>query len=274
MKKNAPYIIIAVLVIALIGYWAYNTSVKQNAKNNTEQVTPLDPNTTNTTNTPPTNNAVTPSSPCADVEMYKTDLIEKQSLAKTAVKEANDAYQRYIDAINDCNDASAVVNGRLKLSVNGGQSTQTQVTRSPSTTTVKSTTVTSGQNVSSNYQAAPARSVSTSVIEGASRKETFCVNLSNMNPDSFWPQKAADNGDQIENSVLNSTADGLNISIYPVAEISGLYGVTKDKRVFILATLLDKYSPDANGIVVGGSPNGWKNWVHVERVGDYYIAQF
>jgi len=270
MKKYAPYIIIAVLVIALIGYWAYNTSSKQNAENNTEQVAPIDPNTANTNPTP---NLTAPSSPCADVEMYKNDLIEKQALAKTAVKDANDAYQRYIDAINDCNDASTVVNGRLKLSVNGnGQPTQTQVTRSPSTTTVKSTTTTSGQNVSSNYQAAPARSVSTSVIEGASRKETFCVNLWNMNPDGFWPQKAADNGDQIENSVLNSTGDGLNISIYPVSEVSGLYGVTKDKRVFIRADLLDKYSP--NGIMIGGSPNGWKNWVAAERVGEYYISQF
>ncbi len=269
-SNNLVYALIAVIVLLLIGA-AYLYSSKGKTEKTEPVITLVDPNAANTT---PTTNTAPTSTPCADADAFKAEYLAKKAFAETAIKDANAAWGKYQNALELCTESNDV-GGKLKVSTSSPKTTtQRSYTSSPGTTTVKSTTVTSGQNVSSNYQAAPARSVSTSVIEGASRKETFCVNLSNMNPDSFWPQKAADNGDQIENSVLNSTADGLNISIYPVAEISGLYGVTKDKRVFILATLLDKYSPDANGIVVGGSPNGWKTWVHAERVGDYYIAQF
>ncbi len=126
------------------------------------------------------------------------------------------------------------------------------------------------QNNLSSYQAAPDRSVSTSIIEGASRKETFCVNVRNMDGSSFWPQLSIDIGDQVEGAIQNSTHDGHNITIYPTKEIVGLYGVTLDKRIFIRCDLLDRFGPTI--IKVSGSPNGWRSWVVAEKIGSYYVA--
>lgn len=266
-SSNLVYALIGIIIIILIGA-VYLYSSKGKTEKSEPVITLVDPNA-NTT--PPTTSTVVNSTPCADADFYKAEYLAKKAIAETSINEANAAWSKYQSSLELCNELSNV-GGKLKVSTGPKTTTQRSYTSSPGNTTVKSTTVASGQSVSSNYQTAPARSVSTSVVEGASRKETFCVNLWNMNPDGFWPQKAADNGDLIEGSVLNSTGDGLNIVIYPVSEISGLYGVTKDKRVFIKAELLDKYGP--NGIMIGGSPNGWKSWVAAERVGDYYIAQF
>lgn len=125
------------------------------------------------------------------------------------------------------------------------------------------------QNTSSSYQAASDHS-STSVIEGTSHREIFCINVHDMDGSSFWPQLAIDAGDQIENIVLNNTRDGHNVSVYPTKEIVGLFGVTLDKRVFVRADLLDRFGPTI--IKISGSPNGWRAWIVAEKIGSYYVA--
>lgn len=131
-------------------------------------------------------------------------------------------------------------------------------------------TETKQQNLTGDFQSAPDRSVSTSVIEGTARKEIFCINVHDMDGSSFWPQLAIDIGDQVEGATPNNTRDGHNITIYPVREISGLYGVTLDKRVFVRCDLLDRFGPTI--IKICGSPNGWRTWVTAEKVGSYYVA--
>lgn len=130
------------------------------------------------------------------------------------------------------------------------------------------------QNVSSEYRAPAAKSVSTSVTGGNTPKALFCINLRDMDGSSFWPALAIDAGQTVENAVRNGTADGWNISIYPVTEVSGLYGVTTDGRMFVKAELVDQFGPTV--IKMSGSPNGWKTWVEaqLETVNgeNYYIT--
>jgi len=128
----------------------------------------------------------------------------------------------------------------------------------------------SSETVESEFLGADNPPAISSVREGSAQKQIFCVNVKDMDPNSFWPHLGINVGDQIEGAIRNPDGTGYNISIYPVSEISGLYGVTTDGRVFVQADLLDKFGPTI--IRVSGDPNGWQRWETAYLENGYYVA--
>jgi len=225
-------------------------------------------------------------SPCADTLTLQKDLskiiakIDSSEIAiRTLIAEKNHLQKALNAAIKRCrpdlSSGDTLYVKVVKPEVIPGKSSNNNYSRAkqPQTQTNKST-ATEGQSVSSEYRAPVQKSVSTSVTGGNTPKALFCINLHDMDGSSFWPALAIDAGQKVENAVLNGTGDGWNISIYPVSEVSGLYGVTTDGRMFVKAELVDQFGPTV--IKMSGSPNGWKMWVEaqLENVNgeNYYIT--
>lgn len=128
----------------------------------------------------------------------------------------------------------------------------------------------STETVESEFLGADNPPAISSVREGSARLQNFCVNVKDMEQNSFWPHLGINVGDEFAGAVLNSEKNGYNIAIYPVSEISGLYGVTTDGRVFVQADLLDKFKPTI--IKMSGDPNNWDTWETAYLENGYYVA--
>jgi len=267
MNQRTIIIILSLVLGLVIAFLAYNL-ISQNIKA-----------------TAPIENQVK-DSPCSDTINLQEDLKQKIADINNAevsirqmIAERNQLQKALNAAIKRCrpNLSSGdtlyvkvvkpdVVTGK-NLRNNYSQPSQTQSQTSKSSAS-------EGQSVSSEYRAPEQKSVSTSVTGGNTPKALFCINLRDMDGSSFWPALAIDAGQKVENAVLNGTGDGWNISIYPVSEVSGLYGVTSDGRMFVKAELVDQFGPTV--IKMSGSPNGWKVWAEaqLETVNgeNYYIT--
>ncbi len=264
MNQRTIIIILSAVLVLVIVLFGYNM-LSQNKKA-----------------TAPIENQVN-TSPCADTINIQADL--KQKIAD--INNAELAIRQMIAEKNQLQKALDAAIKRCRPNLSSGDTLFVKVipekkamlNNANSTKTIKSTkssvSESSGpQSVSSEYRAPTTKSVSTSVTGGNTPKALFCINLRDMDGSSYWPALAIDAGQKVENSILNGTGDGWNISIYPVSEISGLYGVTTDGRMFVKAELVDQFSPTV--IKMSGSPNGWKVWAEaqLETVNgeNYYIT--
>lgn len=232
----------------------------------------------------PTKTSQVNQDPCADTINLIADLKAKEEAVQNAeielrqlIDERNIAKQKLSAAIKKCRPHLS--NGdTLHFEIikperkSPAPSKQTGKSAPPTNTSSKSES--DGQNVSSRYSAPAQHSVNTSVTGGNTPKALLCFNVRDMDGSSFWPALAIDAGTKIEGAVINGTGDGWNISIYPVEQVSGLYGVTLSGRMFVKAELLDQFNPTV--IKASGSPNGWKTWVEMEletiNGEDYYIT--
>lgn len=261
MRTRNILIIVAILAVIaiLVGYLIY--SAKKDAK----------------TNADPTPTVQTTPQPCTDTAALRADLESKEEAVKNAGNDVNqaiadrDAAQKALrSAIRKCQPHFQ--NGDtiyVKIISDDGRAKSNRSYRKPnkpSQTVVDGSTTATGE-----YVPAPKPEVRTSVIEGKTPKAEFCVNVRNMDDASFWPHLAINAGMQIEGAILNGSGKGYNISIDPVDEVSGLYGVTRDGRMFVKASLLDKFSPAT--IKMSGTPNGWTSWEVATLQGDYYITE-
>ncbi len=258
--------VVLVLVIVLLGYNMISQNKKATAPiiENQEQI----------------------ATPCADTINLQNDL--KQKIAdinyaemdlRKMIAGKNQLQKALNAAIKRCRPNSAtgdtIYVKVVEPDASAGKSSRNNYNKPSQTPTQTSkSSANEGQTVSSEYRAPEPKSVSTSVTGGNTAKALFCINVRDMDGSSFWPALAIDAGVSIEGAVLNGDKTGWNISIYPVDAVSGLYGVTKDGRMFVKAELLDPYGPTV--IKMSGSPNGWKFWAEAQlethNGEDYYIT--
>lgn len=259
-KWVTPLIIVA--FVLLIGFIILTYLKKEPG----QQITPPPPpiemaDTTSQQITPPP--PATNDNPCQDVLSLKTELEKAQEKLQAAEKKVNIVKIDLQAAQKKCAEITGV-----------NESTKTSSPTSTKAKQQRSTTISTPaepQQVSSRITSAPANNVSTSVTEAGLGKALFCVNIRDMDDSSYWPQLAIEAGDVIEGAVLNQSGDGHNISIGLVTTPTGLYGATTDGRIFVKASLIDKYGPTI--IKMAGGPKGWNTWRTARLVGEYYIAE-
>ncbi len=219
-----------------------------------------------TPTTPTATTQVQPNSPCDKIPALKAELANKIQELKQVIADKEAIQTELNDAIDQCRGPlkhGDTLNIRI---IKDGKNASGKRAR----TTNSSSTERSPQSSSSEYRASEKPSVETSVTGGSIAKDLICFNVRDMDGSSFWPALAIDNGVKIAGAVINGSLDGWNISIFPVDEISGLYGTTTSGIIFVRADLIDQFGPTT--IRTSGSPNGWKSWVEMQRNGDYYIT--
>lgn len=258
-EKKSPkmfYVLIGIIIIILIGAAYLYLSKGKTEKNTTttEQVTtqPQQPVTTQPQPAVPT---------CEELVAQKQKTADSlAAIAERAKTEAKIAADALKQAKKSCQKADASGNKPIIIYVQPNGGTSSTVSNSKG-----------AQVVTGEYTAPAAKNVSTSVSGGNTPKGLFCVNVHDMDGASFWPQLALDAGMEVEGAVWNKDQSGHNISIFPVDQPSGLYGVTTDGHAFVRCDLLDQFSPTV--IKMSGSFNGWREWVEAEKIGSYYVTR-
>jgi len=252
--KNWKNILLVVLVVLLA------LAIYQVAKKTERAKSPV----TEKVVVPDTTAVITePADPCSQISALTKELAEAKNSLAAAEKKVKAAEIDLETIIEKCRLENGI---KEKVVVK-------QVTRkaTPKAAESPSQQETAERVVSSYERSEPKPAVMTSVISGPARKTIFCVNLRDMDGASFWPHIAIDAGDIIEGAVLNQEGTGYNISIHTTERVEGLYGATNDGRLFVKASLLDKFGPTI--IKMSGGLKGWSTWRTAQLVGEYYIAE-
>ena len=214
--------------------------------------------------------------PCSQISLLRAELAARQAATTQAAKAEADAQNAYNRAKKDCLGEDKEES--IKSSSNRNRPPNKSEGKKAATVepTEKEFTQAAEQYVSSSRSLGPTHDVSTSVSDGDIKMVTFCVNIHGTDPSSFWPHISIHSGGSVEGAVLNGDGTGYNVKIYPVETISGLYGVTFDKEIFVQCDLLTAWSP--TDIRIGSDYHWAQPWKssQVQNIDGiaYYVVQF
>ncbi|MGE5425980.1 MAG: hypothetical protein ACM3PZ_02815 [Bacillota bacterium] len=198
-----------------------------------------------------------------------TDRCDTAYYAKAYAKELNEArvaYQDYQDAL-DCYQVEMTKQNQSVSQT----TTTTKKVRSSGSTMKKSVRKAPAQNLESEFLSADRPAVATRIKEGGPKNVEFCVKVGQ----NYWPQIGLDNGDVINNTIINFSGDGHNIKMPPVSQIDGLlFAPTDDRKIYIDAEILDRYGANEYGVSVGCDYNHWSTWIPAYKEGNFYVADF